>query len=67
MGLGSPAVSGSIGVLGGFAICVISTLLGPAIGVPLAAAALIAFGAGMAMIYVAALYYAMEVGARRRR
>lgn len=57
------AVAGSICVLGGFSGCVVSTLIGPATGVPLAAIALAAFGCGMALIYVAALYYAMEVGA----
>jgi MFS family permease len=57
------AVAGSVCVLGGFAACVGSTLLGPLLGVPVAAVGLLAFGAGMAMIYVAALYYAMEVGA----
>jgi MFS family permease len=57
------AVVGSVCVLGGFAACVLSTVLGAGIGVPVAAGALVCFGAGMAMIYVAALYYAMEVGA----
>lgn len=54
---------GSVCVLGGFAVCVLSVFLSPAIGVPVAAGAMVGFGAGMAMIYVAALYYAMEVGA----
>ena len=57
------AKTGSACVLGGFAVCVLSTVLHPSLGIPAAAVALAAFGAGMAMIYVAALYYGMEVGA----
>ncbi|MDP1660497.1 MAG: hypothetical protein Q8L55_01160 [Phycisphaerales bacterium] len=57
------AIAGSVCTLGGFSACVIATLLGPTVGIPVAAVALAAFGAGMAMIYVAALYYGMEVGA----
>ncbi|MBY0308078.1 MAG: hypothetical protein K2Q09_04990 [Phycisphaerales bacterium] len=57
------ATAGSACVLGGFAGCVLSVFLAPGAGVVLAALSLAVFGSGMAMIYVAALYYAMEVGA----
>jgi MFS family permease len=54
---------GTLGVYGGFALCVVATLVGegPA-GIAIACVGLVAFGAGLALIYVAALYYAMHVG-----
>ncbi|MFT3684821.1 MAG: MFS transporter [Phycisphaerales bacterium] len=57
------ATVGSGCVLSGFAGCVLSAFLPTSAGVAVAAVALAVFGSGMAMIYVAALYYAMEVGA----
>jgi len=57
----SVAVLGILLVLGGFA----ATLLAPGLGsgaLPLVVAALLAFGAGLAALYNAALYYALELG-----
>ncbi|MEX2217166.1 MAG: MFS transporter [Phycisphaerales bacterium] len=58
-----PALAGTALLLGGFAVAVLTPLLGNGTA-PVAAllAGLCAFGVGMATIYAAALYYAMEVG-----
>ncbi len=57
------ATWGTLGVYGGFALCVLATLLGPGLaGIIVGCLGLIGFGAGLALIYVAALYYAMHVG-----
>lgn len=59
-------VAGVLLLLGGFALSVLSPLLGAQIGngggLAILIAGLAAFGVGMAAIYAAALYYAMEVG-----
>jgi hypothetical protein len=58
-----PAIVGILLLLGGFAAAVISPLVTPAAaGLSLMIAGLACFGVGMATIYTAALYYAMEVG-----
>ncbi len=57
----SVAVVGTLCVLGGFA----ATLLAPGLGrgaIPVVALSLFVFGAGLAALYTAALYYAFEVG-----
>lgn len=57
----SVAVVGALCVLGGFG----ATLLGPRLGagaIPVVVLALVVFGAGLAALYAAALYYAFEVG-----
>lgn len=57
------ATWGSLGVYGGFGLCVLATLIGTGpVGVVIACLGLAAFGVGLALIYVAALYYAMHVG-----
>lgn len=55
-----PAVAGAL-LIGGFVATVLAPRLGPA-ALPALVAALAVFGAGHAMIYLGALYYAMEVG-----
>ena len=57
----SVAVVGTLFVLGGFG----ATLLAPGLGtgaIPVVALGLFVFGAGLAALYTAALYYAFEVG-----
>ncbi|NOT32012.1 MAG: MFS transporter [Planctomycetes bacterium] len=57
----SVAVVGTLFVLGGFG----ATLLAPGLGtgaIPVVAMGLFVFGAGLAALYTAALYYAFEVG-----
>lgn len=57
-----PAIVGVLLLLGGFAAAVVSPLMTPpAAGLALLIAGLACFGVGMATIYTAALYYAMEV------
>lgn len=54
---------GSALIGSGFALCILCTLLpNGSVALAMAALGLVAFGAGMAMIYVAALYYGLEVG-----
>lgn len=63
-----PAIAGALALLGGFAICVVSTFVAspgtgvdiPGLSVLLAGLAL--FGCGMGIVYSGAIYYAMEVG-----
>lgn len=62
----SPAIIGGVALVGGFAVCVMSPRLVGALGTTGATGALFAglllFGTGMAVIYTAAIYYALEVG-----
>jgi MFS family permease len=54
---------GSALIGSGFALCIFCTLISSGtFAIAMAALGLVAFGAGMAMIYVAALYYGLEVG-----
>jgi hypothetical protein len=58
-----PAVGGMILLVGGFALTVLSPVLGSgSAGIAAVVIGLTGFGAGMAAIYAGALYYAMEVG-----
>ncbi|MFN0133226.1 MAG: MFS transporter [Phycisphaerales bacterium] len=58
-----PAVLAMIVLLGGFATAVLApVLLTGTVGVAATIAGLVLFGMGMATVYTAALYYAMEVG-----
>jgi hypothetical protein len=58
-----PALGGVAMLLIGFALTVASPELDhPVAGMTVVALGLVAFGIGMAVIYAAALYYAMEVG-----
>ncbi|MGH7130349.1 MAG: hypothetical protein ACREJO_00170 [Phycisphaerales bacterium] len=57
------AVSGAIGMLAGFTLCIASGSLGDSLGLAALISGLAIFGAGVAAIYSAALYYALEVGA----
>lgn len=56
-----PAAAAVGMLLGGFAMAVAAPNLGGTAGLVLMLAGLLAFGAGMATIYTASLYYAMEV------
>jgi hypothetical protein len=59
---GFPIV-GAIALLGGFAVIVLSPLLGQGEApVAMMVGGLLVFGVGMAIIYAGAIYYAMEVG-----
>ncbi|MAY74036.1 MAG: hypothetical protein CMJ31_04785 [Phycisphaerae bacterium] len=53
-------VAGLLGVLAGFAACILAPLVGAA-GLPTMLLGLAVFGASQGMIYLGALYYAMEV------
>jgi hypothetical protein len=55
-------VAGAALMLGGFGATVLSPLVGDGTGVGVMVIGLALFGTGMATIYSAALYYAMEVG-----
>lgn len=56
-------MAGAVALLAGFAMGVLSPLLGQgAAPVSVMVIGLVVFGAGMAMIYSGAIYYAMEVG-----
>jgi hypothetical protein len=56
-------IAGTVGLLVGFALAVLAPLLGKGVApVAMMTAGLVVFGAGMAMIYSGAIYYAMEVG-----
>jgi hypothetical protein len=57
----APAGVGVAGLIGGFALAVMSPALGRA-GPATVLIGLFIFGVGMAVIYTAALYYALEVG-----
>jgi hypothetical protein len=59
-----PAICGTTGLIVGFGLCVISPMLAshPALGRGMMVVGLALFGLGVAAIYSAALYYAMEVG-----
>ena len=57
------AVGGTIGMLAGFTLCIASGSLGDSLGLAALITGLAIFGAGVAAIYCAALYYALEVGA----
>ncbi|MBL9030603.1 MAG: hypothetical protein JNM80_02720 [Phycisphaerae bacterium] len=58
-----PAVLAMLLLLGGFGTAILSpVLLGGTVGVAATIAGLVMFGTGMAAVYTAALYYAMEVG-----
>ncbi len=56
------AVVGVALMLGGFACIVLAPIIGGGLAMPILVAGLVSFGLGMAAIYAAALYYAMEVG-----
>jgi MFS family permease len=56
------AIVGVALMLGGFAGIVLAPMVPAGLAMPALVAGLIAFGLGMAGIYAAALYYAMEVG-----
>lgn len=57
------ATGGAWLAIGGFAMCVLCTIVGAgALAQVLAVVGLVVFGVGIASVYVGALYYAMEVG-----
>jgi hypothetical protein len=56
------AVSSGVMLVASFALAIASTLTSTGIGLPLLLIGLAAFGISIAMIYSAALYYALEVG-----